>query len=317
MLMLAGLMGMMLVGASAFIGLDRGEAVADGPVEPDETEATVDLLATVFQEGILAGTDGADEITGTSGDDQIGGYSGDDTLWGRDGDDELRGGTGADLLSGQNGADTLLGGDDEDVVYGSDGDDLLFGQMGQDLLSGGSGADIIIGGAGLDTLLGGSGDDVLHGGLGMDTATGGAGADTIFGGSGDDWISGFQARLGEDDGARDYLNGGEGADTILGDAGDILSLGEGADTAVLGDWIGPGDDAAQIIDFRVGEDQILLLYPEASDEPQDVSIADAADGVQIVLDGVVVALLPPGTLIGMSDIALMPDSAAGALLRTA
>ena len=319
MLMLAGMMGLMLVGATAIIGIE-GEEEADDTASGPEEEAPrpfTDLHDLIAGE-IRAGTGDADEIAGTDGADQLGGYSGDDVMAGAAGDDMMRGDDGADRMTGDAGDDEIHGGDGDDLIYGSSGDDALFGHMGRDLMRGGAGADVMHGGAGDDTLSGGSGEDAVHGGLDNDVLTGGAGGDTLFGSSGDDWITGFTARLDGsegDDGAPDFLNGGDGSDTLLAGAGDTLTLGAGADFAVAGDWIGSAEDPAELIDFLTGEDQLILVLNKDAGADHDVTIDDSGTVTRIVLDGVVVATLPGGTPIGMSDIALLPESDAAGFLR--
>ncbi|SEJ16472.1 Hemolysin-type calcium-binding repeat-containing protein [Pseudooceanicola nitratireducens] len=327
MFMLAGLMGLMLVGASAFVGLAEDDVIEDlDPLPEDEDEAPMSphaLLELVGGE-IYAGTDAGDAVQGSPLADQIGGYSGDDTLNGGSGDDILVGMAGDDQMDGQAGADTLHGGDGGDRIYGSSGDDSLFGHMGQDLLAGGIGNDVMHGGAGYDSLLGGSGDDALHGGLGGDQLTGGAGQDTLFGASGDDWINGVTEFLGQPEApngaadfeaGRDFLNGGAGADTVIGGAGDVLTLGAGTDTAVLGHWIGVGDDAAQVTDFLAGEDQLIVICPDDAGDAQDVTIDRDGGETRITLNGVTIATLPQDIPIGIEDVVVLPESAAQSLLR--
>ncbi|WP_375174322.1 calcium-binding protein [Pseudooceanicola sp.] len=324
MLMLAGLMGLMFVGASALVGTVAPEEDESPDLTEDE-ERDLSLLsdpdataeASLMDGDIHSGSAGVDGLTGTEGGDQIGGYSGDDWLIGASGSDVLVGDDGSDTLEGAAGNDTLQGGNADDLLQGGSGDDRLFGQMGSDLLSGGIGSDVLIGGAGLDHMVGGRDADALHGGLGGDRLYGGLGEDTLFGGSSDDWLTGFAAELAEADMTeqdRDFLNGGSGEDTVVGGEGDVLTLGEGADHAVLGDWIAPGGGGASILDFLAGEDQLVLLYSEEGGADANIVIDAAGDSTRVLMDGAIVAVLPAETEIGMEDIALLPESAAGHFL---
>jgi hypothetical protein len=69
-----------------------------------------------------------------------------------------------------------------------------------------------------------------------------------------------------------------------------------------------------LVDFLSGEDQLVLLYPDGAESDPDVEIDVGAQETRVLMDGAVVAVLPAGTVIGMGDIALMPESAAGQLL---
>lgn len=323
MLMLAGLMGLMLVGATAFVGLDQaddGEIPGEAPDDSDLQAGFSSVLLDMLGAQIMTGTASDENIAGSEEDDQIGGYSGDDTISGEAGSDYLYGGAGHDLLDGQAGDDAVHGQDGNDTLAGHSGDDALFGHMGHDLMMGDLDDDTLHGGAGADALFGGSGDDALHGGLGADVLTGGDGQDTLFGSSGDDWMAGFAARLNAEEAEAgpqtDYLNGGPGADTLLADSADILTLGAGKDTAVIGDWIAEGPGVT-MIDFTAGEDQLVLIHADATDDHLEVEID--ADEVQtrVRLNGSVLAILPPGTAITLDDIVLVPESAASGLLSAA
>lgn len=145
--------------------------------------------------GVIAGTDGADNLVGTEGDDVIcsgagndviRGLGGNDTVVGGPGDDDIDGGNGDDRLYGDAGIDTIHGGEGTDFVFsgvgddiadGDGGDDQVYGEYGNDSLTGGSGEDLVAGGAGNDALFGGLGNDDLTGGEGIDTADGGPARD--------------------------------------------------------------------------------------------------------------------------------------------
>jgi Ca2+-binding RTX toxin-like protein len=320
MLFLAGLMGMMLVGATVIVGTGGDDDTENDPQEPAGQDVGNGNLLDQIDGSIQAGTPDADAMTGTDALDQMGGYSGDDTiLAGADGDYVI-GADGEDDLDGQSGDDDVHGGYGADLVQGSSGDDALFGHMGKDLILGGAGADQMHGGDGDDTLNGGSGDDAVHGGLGQDEVEGGAGQDTLFGGWGDDWLSGLTARLqaedalAEETAETDFLNGGGGEDTMVGGAGDIVTTGEGADQVVLGDWIGLDDPSATLMDFESGEDQLILVYNDATQSDPDIRIDADDESTRVSMNGTLVATLVAGTKIDLSDIALVPESAADAFL---
>lgn len=319
MLMLAGLMGLMMVGASAFVGLSDTLSDQDEDALPEEeAEVSSQQFFDLLDGEIVAGTAAGDDLDGTDWDDQIGGYSGDDVVTGGAGADVMHGMDGADQMAGQGGDDTLHGGSGDDALSGGADADALYGHMGHDQLDGGAGNDVLHGGAGADSLNGGAGNDAVHGGLGQDQLRGDAGQDTLFGGSGDDWIEGFTKSLNHSDSPsvevdRDYLNGGAGQDVLIGGAGDVLTLGPGADQAVLGGWIGSGDDAAQIMDFEQGEDRLILVTPDDAAEA-DITIEPGEQETRITLNGHVIATLPAAAMIQRQDILLMQESAAMSLL---
>ena len=246
----------------------------------------------------LIGTEGSDFLLGYDGDDLADGGAGDDQVEGGDGDDTLSGGADDDTLHGQYG---------HDLLQGDDGDDDLYGHYGDDTLIGGAGEDSLVGGQGNDVLDGGADADALHGYHGDDTLVGDEGADTLFGGIGNDLISGLTAE-GTEDGATDYLNGGDGDDQIVAGAGDVITSGDGADTVRLSGGIGTGD-AAEIMDFEVGEDSLLIEYDAAGPTPDIEVIPDEDDteAYRVMMDGVEVALVhSPGGL-NAGDLALVPQ----------
>lgn len=162
---------------------------------------------------VIAGTQGADNMTGDANNNRLEGNAGNDTLRGGAGNDELLGGLGDDVLEGGSGADTLNGGDGNDTatyasslagltvslqavadntgdaegdtfvsienLVGSNFDDFLTGDGGNNRIDGGAGNDLISGGLGNDTLLGGAGNDTLVGGMGSDSLSGGDGNDVV------------------------------------------------------------------------------------------------------------------------------------------
>jgi hypothetical protein len=81
------------------------------------------------------------------------------------------------------------------------------------------------------------------------------------------------------------------------------------DTAVVSAPEVQGEGATEIIDFLRGEDQLVILYPDGSDAALSIGIENLAEETRVLLDGVIVALLPAETEIGLDDIALMPETA--------
>ena len=146
------------------------------------------------------------------------------------------------ILAGLTGADTLTRGDAADQINGYDGNDTL---------DGGAGGDSLFGGAGFDLLRGDAGDDLLHGEADDDRLQGGAGNDTLFGHDGADRLEGgdgadsLQGSAGDDD-----LHGGAGDDALHGGLDDdTLSGGEGTDT-LFGGW---GNDVVRGHDDTTGD----------------------------------------------------------------
>lgn len=282
MLLLAGLVGMMALGATAFLGMSDedddlapAEGVGDDPGGGAPGEAAGgSILDLVTPEHVTVGTEDDDTLEGDAARDLIGGYGGDDLIHGGDADDQLHGGNGDDTILGDAGDDILHGDAGADVLQGADGDDSVYGHGGDDDLSGDAGGDSLVGGEGDDTLHGGAGDDVLHGELGDDSLTGGAGADTLFGGWGDDTLSGVED-AGDVPGA-DHLNGGGGDDHILAGDDDTVTAGEGADRITLGPWI-TGGHQAEILDFAPDEDMLVILYDDIAHPDPDVALEQDAD----------------------------------------
>ncbi|QYO68080.1 calcium-binding protein [Leptolyngbya sp. 7M] len=149
------------------------------------------------------------------------------------GSDLLRGSLRGRSLSGNRQNNLLLGRAGADVVRGRAGDDVLKGFGGNDQLFGELGDDRLLGGTGNDLLSGGSGRNTLNGEAGQDQLLGGRDADQLVGGSGDDRLNG--------QGGRDKLTGGTGRDRF------VLAVG----AAQL-------RNAAEITDFKDGEDFLEL-----------------------------------------------------------
>lgn len=346
MLMLVGMMGMLAVGAFAFMGADDedealaaapdreeaggdadtaggevtdidamlgggGQAMIDPAAGPDMDDDTQGVSQDADPEtpvdwGITTGEEGDDTLTGTGENDFLVTYGGDDMASGGEGTDQIEGGAGNDSLFGGLGDDTLHGQEGDDLAEGGSGDDDLYGHGGDDTLVGGEGDDSLAGGMGDDMAHGGTGDDALHGNHGNDTLTGGEGADTLFGGYGDDLVNGLGSD-GEDDGMTDYLNGGDGADDIIAGAGDVVAGGDGADNILLGGDTGAGP-TTEIMDFVAGEDSLLIEYDDSNDAPEvDLLRDENEEGLfRVLLDGAEVAVVHCTGGMDLDDIALVP-----------
>lgn len=145
-------------------------------------------------------------------------------------DEQIVGTDGNDLLRGGGGNDQLLAGEGQDRLYGEAGDDQLYGGRDGDFLSGGPG------------------DDQLFGGRGNDRLTGDAGDDQLYGRGGDDQLLG---KTGDD-----FLGGGFGNDLLIGGLGnDELRGAQGRDQFM---FLSPAEKQDQILDFKLGQDQILV-----------------------------------------------------------
>ena len=234
--------------------------------------------------------------------------------------------TGADVS--ETDADQRLSTTDasETIETGS-GNDVVRSQGGDDLVDLGAGNDRAFGGQGADALFGGTGNDLIRGEQDNDQIFGGSGADSLFGDGGNDILYG--ANIIDEDalfdqvdaagfllfdntglidatadaGEGDTVAGGTGDDTIFAGSNDDVSTGSGADEVQLGDWITPGA-AAEIVDFDPAED--ALVYSIANGAPvPTVDIAVTNDnGVEIVVEGEVVATLPNLTENDAQDIQL-------------
>ena len=300
MLWLAGVMGLMAVGAVTLVEIET-------PHEEDVPEGDTPRDPNTVGD-ILSGSDGGETVQGGTGDDQLGGYGGNDLLHGAAGDDDLHGHDGNDTLYGDDGDDSLHGNDGDDDLFGGAENDSLFGHNDDDFLYGGAGDDALQGSAGDDVLHGEAGSDALQGGLGDDALRGGAGEDTLFGGWGDDTLTGA-----DDLQSRDYLNGGGGDDLIVAGAGDVVTSGEGTDRIVMGDWIGSGG-AAQITDYHAQDDSLLFVWDDSAAGGAEPPLAilpdpDLPGQSLVMLDDIIVARVA-GDSVALDDIALIPLSAA-------
>lgn len=314
MLILTGIIGLMLAGATALgIGSlmdppaedsadQTGTGQADDSTETeDATPERPDLLAMTLAAlpGDMAGApddtlpedidlseqtelsnDGA--ITGTAFAARgqiLAGDGGDDLVAGEGGDDQIGGRAGDDTLQGGAGRDDLHGAEGADSLSGGDGPDTLYGGSDGDTLNGDDGDDLLFGQIGDDSLDGGQGDDSLHGGPGNDSLHGGSGDDALHGGLEDDWLDGGQGA--------DTLFGGAGNDLLTGlpaqDPGqeqgqtdvDYLNGGDGDDTIIAGD----GD----IVTSGRGFD-LLAMGHWITDPAQVVDFDPAEDSLIVVYD---------------------------------
>ncbi len=237
---------------------------------PENTDMVPGLISEFQGNLVIAGNDGADELTGKDGNDQIYGYAGDDVISGEGGNDKIHGGIGDDVLTGGAGDDTLHGDTGADLLDGEAGDDTLFGHGGADLLRGGQGDDHLYGGQDDDILVGEDGNDALQGGDGDDLLTGGNGSDTLFGGDGNDIVT-----------------GGSGADEI--------HLAEAA-------------EGVSVVDFQPGEDKLVISWDDADGVQPEISIerdADNDDLTHVLVDGHAVAHLFGADGISVEDIQLI------------
>ncbi|EPJ49289.1 MAG: hypothetical protein OFPII_01710 [Osedax symbiont Rs1] len=114
------------------------------------TDGTVLNIQQIFAlvTGVVAFSDGAENIYGTEFDDQISAQEGNDIVRAGSGDDYVQGDGGNDSIYGGDGNDTLDGGAGDDVIRGGDGNDYLRGGIGNDVLYGGEGDDTYLYAAG-------------------------------------------------------------------------------------------------------------------------------------------------------------------------
>lgn len=234
-----------------------------------------------YDDRVIIGTDGDDELNGThnnniiygnDGEDYINGKGGDDKIFGGKDKDKIYGGDGNDKLFGEEGDDELYGEDGNDEIFGGEGDDTLNGGSGQDKLFGGDNDDKLNGGADNDEIFGEDGDDTLHGDEDDDKLFGGEGDDELHGGEGNDELFGDE---GDDelhgDSGDDYLEGGNGLNHLYG--------GSGKDTLVGGDdtdymYGGSGND------YLIGGNGQNYMYGEDGND-----ILQGGDGYDYIEGG--------------------------------
>ncbi|WP_372785147.1 calcium-binding protein [Phenylobacterium sp.] len=250
-----------------------------------ETWLVADDITSAFTT-MLAGDD---RLNGAGGADLLHAYAGNDTLSGLGGGDTLYGGLGNDIIRANSPqaenvgppASTYLRGEEgDDVIYGGTGFDDINGNMGNDVLHGNDGNDWVVGGKDNDSQTGDAGDDVVWGNLGNDTLDGGDGADQVRGGQGDDVLTGGAGN--------DYISGDRGNDTESGGAG--ADLFHGSQDA--------GID--RVLDFHLSEGDRVMLDPGTTYTVTQVGADTVIDmgtpGNQMILVGVTMSTLPPGTI---------------------
>ena len=263
-------------------------------------DAIGDFFSDLFgikNDGVIIGTNGADELFGTDvqnviygndGNDTIYGYAGNDVIFGGDGDDIIDGGTDltsddtstpespddvviGDILYGEGGSDTIHGGTGNDYIDGGDDRDYLYGDEGNDIILGQDGDDIIEGGDGVNFIWGGNGDDTITGGANKDYLYGDEGNDVIFGGDGDDIIDGGTDSTSGDTSKPESADAITIGDTIYGEGGsDTIHGGTG------NDYIDGGDDN----DYLYGDEGNDIILGQDGDD-----VIEGGDGVNFIWGG--------------------------------
>lgn len=224
-------------------------------------------------ENVLCGS-GDDTVTGNSAANSISGGAGSDRLFGSTGDDTISGGeagAAGNYIRGDEGNDSLVGGANFDDINGN---------MGNDTVSTGAGDDYCVGGKDNDLLSGGDDYDLVYGNLGDDTCNGDGGNDIVRGGQGNDSVSGGAGN--------DFVSGDKGDDTVTG--------GAGAD--VFHTFADAGLD--RVLDFSLAEGDRVQLDPGTTYTVTQVgadTVIQMSAG-QMVLVGVQMSSLPPGTIFG-------------------
>ncbi len=130
-------------------------------------------------------------------------------------------------------------------------------------------------------------------------ASGTEGDEILTGGAGENQFNGF--------GGNDSVVGG-GDTAIDAGSGDVVSLDDGAGSALTGDWI---IDPVELTDFDVNEDTLLLIYDDtAEDEPVLELVPSPTDPESIVLtmNGDAVATLNHIDETSTNSIVLLPQS---------
>jgi serralysin len=240
------------------------------------TYTWTDNLATSPQtmiENVVAGA-GADTVIGNTANNSIAGNAGSDSVAGGAGADTISGGragTAGNYLRGDDGDDSLTGDADFDDINGN---------MGNDTVMTGGGLDFCVGGKDNDLLFGGGGDDYTYGNLGDDTCNGEDGNDTVRGGQGADTLSGGAGN--------DFVSGDRGDDTMVGGAGADL-FHSSADAGI-----------DRVLDFSVAQNDRVLLDPGTTFQVMQVGgdTVIQMTGGQVILVGVQMSSLPPGTIFG-------------------
>ncbi|UWQ60168.1 hypothetical protein K3722_08560 [Leisingera caerulea] len=235
-----------------------------------------------------------EKTTGTEETDDISGTEGDDTVFAREG---------TDILDGNGGNDRLFGQDGEDVLVGGDGNDFL---------RGGSDPDLIVDGTGSDTIYGDLGGDLIvsTSAIGSDQAVQAA-RDYIALEDPDDEIFLELDWSTDTDSDPDEIYAGYGDDAVIAGDGDIVSLGEGADSLFVGDWIDADDDAVTVTDFNTSEDVLVYSHdgqgplPEFSITRDDDGTGEGLGSALVFADGILIARLSgAGGSFSMSNLSI-------------
>lgn len=206
-------------------GADQIDTSYDGDPDGDKIDDGIAYSATV--DDMVVGDEGDDVIKSGDGNDHVRGEGGNDKIWLGEGDDRGSGGAGDDTIFGQGGSDFITGGDGNDYLHGGADKDVIYGGKDDDTICGDEGDDQLYGGEGDDCVLGGEGSDEMLGGAGNDGMHGGKGNDRILGEAGNDTLVG-----GDGD---DLLLGGDGDDAIYGGTGnDFMQGGHGSDNFYIG-----------------------------------------------------------------------------------
>ena len=102
--------------------------IASASWDPETGPTTGDLDAVT-----VSGTAGDDSLSGYMyNNDVIDGGAGNDDIHGEQGNDQIIGGAGDDVITGNDGDDVVIGGADNDTISGGDGADQLYGNDGND-----------------------------------------------------------------------------------------------------------------------------------------------------------------------------------------
>jgi hypothetical protein len=214
-------------------------------------------------------------------------------------------------------------------VTGSDASDVLTANANGGLLDAGDGDDRIIGGDGDDYILGGDGNDSLRGGEGSNVLSGGDGSDILIGVEADHShamnVDTFYEAGGSP--SADIMDGGDGDDVLRMGMTDVGIGGDGADLFfVQGAAPGtPDADIPEILDFKAGEDALVISYPFTEDEIEaswpdtperemEISIESYEDGTgaTVFVNGQAVAKVAGGQDMDPSEVRVVGDEIVGA-----
>ena len=249
----------------------------------------------------LSGNDLGNVLMGGAGADTLLGFGGEDRLDGGAGIDKMAGGAGNDLYRVDSRSDLVLeyAGEGIDTVEAASTYTLTANVENLTLLEGGdyagggnSLANVITGNSGNNMLSGGLGADTLVGGLGNDTYVLSDLLDTIIDSGGVDTIrtslsitlqSGIERvemiGLGDTsalgNGADNTLIGNPGDNYLEGGAGvDVLTGGAGGDGFFIA-FNGANTDADTAIDFKSGEDLLMLDLASFGINPQALGLTSS------------------------------------------